>query len=214
MPPDPSKDRIMTVSTIEHASHAVPAHPPSGMESLDIRKLGMWVFLGSDCVFFATLITTYFVNRPLIFSGEPNPHHILGINFTAILAFILLLSSLTMVLSLAAFQRDNIRSGRNWLLATAALGTCFLGGQAIEFSNLAHEGVTLSSGLFGQCFLIMTGFHGTHVFIGVIWLLACWLFAGTGRFNAKNFIGVEISGLYWHFVDLVWVAIFTLVYLI
>ncbi len=174
----------------------------------------MWIFLGSDCVFFAALITTYFVNLPLIFSGAPNPQKVLGINFTAILAFILLFSSLTMVLALAAFQRDNIRSGRNWLLATAALGTCFLGGQAIEFSNLAHEGVTLSSGLFGQCFLIMTGFHGTHVFIGVIWLLACWLFAGTGRFNAKNFIGVEISGLYWHFVDLVWVAIFTLVYLI
>ena len=119
-----------------------------------------------------------------------------------------------MVLSLAGFQRNDITAGRNWLLATAILGTLFLTGQALEFSNLAHEGVTLSSGLFGQCFLIMTGFHGTHVFIGVIWLLSCWLFAGTGRFNAKNFMGVEIAGLYWHFVDLVWVAIFTLIYLI
>ena len=204
----------MAATTTHGQGHALPAHPPSGLESLDMRKLGMWIFLGSDCVFFASLITTSFVNRALIFAGDPHPHHVLGINFTAVLAFILLGSSLTMVLSLAGFQRNDITAGRNWLLATAILGTLFLTGQALEFSNLAHEGVTLSSGLFGQCFLIMTGFHGTHVFIGVIWLLSCWLFAGTGRFNAKNFMGVEIAGLYWHFVDLVWVAIFTLIYLI
>ena len=103
----------MAATTTHGQGHALPAHPPSGLESLDMRKLGMWIFLGSDCVFFASLITTYFVNRSLIFAGDPHPHHVLGINFTAVLAFILLGSSLTMVLSLAGFQRNDITAGRN-----------------------------------------------------------------------------------------------------
>ena len=83
-----------------------------------------------------------------------------------------------------------------------------------ERIHLAVEGVTLSSGIFGQCFLLLTGFHGTHVFIGVLWLLACFVRALRGGFHSGNYIGPEICGLYWHFVDVVWVAIFTLIYLI
>jgi cytochrome c oxidase subunit 3/cytochrome o ubiquinol oxidase subunit 3 len=119
-----------------------------------------------------------------------------------------------MVLALNAIQHNQRRAGAYWLLATALLGMLFLGGQAIEFSVLAHEGVTLSSGPFGQGFLLLTGFHGTHVFIGILWLLACFARAIRGGFHAGNFIGPEIAGLYWHFVDVVWVVIFTLIYLI
>jgi cytochrome c oxidase subunit 3/cytochrome o ubiquinol oxidase subunit 3 len=108
----------------------------------------------------------------------------LNIPFTALLAFILLMSSLTMVLALSAIQRDRRRAGAFWLLATAFLGSAFLGGQAFEFTKLAHEGVTLASGIFGQCFLILTGFHGTHVFVGVLWLLACFTRAIRGGFHA------------------------------
>ncbi len=195
--------------------HGEPlAQSPTGLESLDVRKLGMWAFLGSECVFFGALIASYFVYRPLILAGDPKPHEVLGINFTALLAFILLISSLTMVLALNAIQHDRRRAGAYWLLATAVLGTTFLGGQAYEFTKLAQEGVTLSSGIFGQCFLVLTGFHGTHVFLGVIWLLACFARAMRGGFNSGNYIGAEIAGLYWHFVDIVWVAIFTLIYLI
>ena len=187
---------------------------PTGLESLDVRKLGMWVFLGSECIFFGALIATNIVYRPLILAGEPKPHEVLNIPFTALLAFILLLSSLTMVLALSAIQRDRRRAGAFWLLATAFLGSFFLFGQAFEFTKLAHEGVTLASGIFGQCFLLLTGFHGTHVFVGVLWLLACFARAIRGGFHSGNYIGPEICGLYWHFVDLVWVAIFTLIYLI
>jgi cytochrome c oxidase subunit 3/cytochrome o ubiquinol oxidase subunit 3 len=187
---------------------------PTGLEGLDIRKVGMWAFLGSECVFFGSLIAMYFVYRPLILAGEPKPHEVLNIPFTALLAFILLMSSLTMVLALSAIQHNQRRAGAYWLLATAVLGTFFLAGQAYEFTKLAHEGVTLSSGIFGQCFLLLTGFHGTHVFVGVLWLLACFPRALRGGFHAGNFIGPEIAGLYWHFVDIVWVAIFTLIYLI
>ncbi|HEX2032975.1 MAG TPA: heme-copper oxidase subunit III [Chloroflexota bacterium] len=190
------------------------AHAPTGLESLDVRKLGMWTFLGSECVFFGALITTYFIYRPMILAGEPKPHEVLDINFTALLAFILLMSSLTMVLALSALQHNHRRAGSYWLLATALLGTLFLGGQTYEFTKLAQEGVTLTSGIFGQCFLLLTGFHGTHVFVGVLWLLACFARAIRGGFHGGNFVGVEIAGLYWHFVDVVWVAIFTLIYLI
>lgn len=203
------------------ASHEpmLAEHAPSGLESLDVRKLGMWTFLGSECVFFGSLIAMYFVYRPAIFATgladeSLDPHQALNIPFTALLAFILLMSSLTMVLALNAIQNNQRRAGSYWLLATAILGACFLGGQAYEFAKLSHEGIRLADNLFGQSFLLLTGFHGTHVFIGVIWLLACFARAIRGGFHAGNFMGVEICGLYWHFVDVVWVAIFTLIYLI
>ena len=201
-------------ATTAHQPPVLHEAAPSDIESLDVRKLGMWAFLGSECVFFGSLISAYFVYRPHILANEPKPHEVLNIPFTALLAFILLMSSLTMVLALAAIQKNQRRAGAYWLLATALLGTFFLGGQAIEFTKLAHEGVTLTSGYLGQSFLILTGFHGTHVFIGVIWLLACFARALRGGFHGGNFIGPEICGLYWHFVDVVWVAIFTLIYLI
>lgn len=179
----------------------------------------MWAFLGSECVFFGSLIAMYFVYRPQMFSpalhdAHLTPHQVLNIPFTGVLAFILLTSSLTMVLALNAIQDSRRRAGAFWLLATAFLGTCFLGGQAMEFVQIAHEGINLTNSVFGQCFLLLTGFHGTHVFIGVIWLLSCLPKALNGRFNGANFVGPEICGLYWHFVDVVWVVIFTLIYLI
>ena len=205
-----------------HQPEVVYEHAPGGLTGLDVRKLGMWAFLGSECVFFGSLITTYFVYRPMIFASKAFEHngemvagpHLLNIPFTGLLAFILLMSSLTMVLGLSAIQRNMRRAGAYWLLATAFLGTCFLGGQAIEFTKLAHEGVTLQSGHFGECFLLLTGFHGTHVFIGVLWLLSCFPRALRGGFHGGNFVGPEIAGLYWHFVDVVWVVIFTLIYLL
>ena len=201
-----------------HDTHVVD-EAPTGLESLDVRKLGMWAFLGSECVFFGSLISAFFVFKPQMYTPELvdahlTPPDILNIPFTGLLAFILLMSSLTMVLALNAIQQDKRRSGAFWLLATAFLGTCFLGGQAYEFVEIAHHGILLTNSVFGQCFLLLTGFHGTHVFIGVIWLLSCLPKALNGRFNGGNYIGPEICGLYWHFVDVVWVVIFTLIYLI
>jgi len=203
----------MAVVTAPHTDLSMD-HAPTGLESLDVRKLGMWTFLGSECVFFGSLLAMYFVYRPMMFQVEHTPHEILNIPFTGILAFILLMSSLTMVLALSALQHDHRRTGSIWLLATAFLGMLFLGGQAIEFSKIAREGYTLRNSMFGQGFLILTGFHGTHVFIGIIWLLSCFMKAVRGGFHSGNYIGPEICGLYWHFVDVVWVAIFTLIYLV
>ena len=209
----------MTATTVTAAEAHAADRAPTGLESLDVRKLGMWVFLGNECVFFGSLISTFFVFKPQMFSPEMvdahlTPKDILDIPFTGILAFILLMSSLTMVLALNAIQDSRRRAGAFWLLATAFLGMCFLGGQAIEFVEIAHHGIHLTDSIFGQCFLLLTGFHGTHVFVGIIWLLSVFPRALKGGFHAGNFIGPEICGLYWHFVDVVWVVIFTVVYLI
>jgi heme/copper-type cytochrome/quinol oxidase subunit 3 len=173
----------------------------------------MWAFLASDCMFFGSLIATYMVykNRSLV---GPLPREIFDIPYTSVSAFVLLLSSLTMVLALAAIQRNDAYRMRIWLTCTALLGVVFLGGQYYEFTTFYHEGLTLSSSLFGSTFFVLTGFHGTHVAIGVFWLLSLVVHSFRGKISAENALTVEIAGLYWHFVDIVWVFLYPLLYLI
>ncbi|MCS6939947.1 MAG: cytochrome c oxidase subunit 3 [Roseiflexus sp.] len=194
--------------------HATAAHHTS--LGVDNRKLGVWAFIGSETLFFATLITTYFVFAPVnrMRPDFQDPREFLDIELTTVLASILLASSLTMVLALSASRRGDRRWFTTWLLATVGLGLAFIGGQAYEFNHLYHEGLTLSSSLFGTTFFVLTGFHGTHVAIGVIWLLSVFFKVRAYPDSPENAMDVEIAGLYWHFVDLVWVAIFVLVYLI
>jgi cytochrome c oxidase subunit 3 len=205
-------------ATATHATPSAHAAHDSGHETslgVDSRKMGVWAFIGSETLFFAALIVTYLIYKPInLANGGQDPKEFLGITVTSVLAAILLASSLTMVLALAAIRRHDMRLFRIWLLATAGLGLCFLGGQVYEFTELVHEGVTLSSSMFGTTFFVLTGFHGTHVAIGVTWLLS--VFVKIWRYpNAPgNDMDVELGGLYWHFVDLVWVAIFTLIYLL
>jgi len=187
------------------------AHP--SISGLDNRKVLMWAFLGSDCMFFGTLIATYMVYKNRSLDG-PMPREIFDIPYTSVSAFVLLLSSLTMVLALSSLQRGEERRMRVWLIATALLGTVFLGGQFYEFTTFYHEGLTLSRNLFGSTFFTLTGFHGTHVAIGVFWLLALAAHSFRGRLHREHSLLLEIAGLYWHFVDIVWILIFTLVYLI
>jgi len=173
----------------------------------------MWAFLASDCMFFGTLIATYMVYKNRSLDG-PLPRETLDVPYTSVSAFVLLLSSLTMVLALAAIQHGQERRMRVWLSATALLGCVFLGGQFYEFTTFYKDGLTLSRNLFGSTFFTLTGFHGTHVFIGVFWLLSLVAQSVRGRLHQADSLWVEIAGLYWHFVDIVWILIFTLVYLI
>jgi cytochrome c oxidase subunit 3/cytochrome o ubiquinol oxidase subunit 3 len=196
------------------AAHAAPheAHPPTST-GLNSRKMLFWAFLGSECMFFGSLIATYLVYRGRDQVG-PHPHEIFSIPFTSFSAFVLLMSSLTMVLALAAIQRGNQKAGAGWLAATALLGMTFVGGQCYEFTEFFYHGLTLQSNLFGSTFFVLTGFHGTHVTVGVIWLWTLFTLAVRGKIPKEKALDVEIAGLYWHFVDIVWIAIFTLVYLI
>jgi cytochrome c oxidase subunit 1 len=197
---------------LEH--HANPAHVhQEGNLGVDHRKVGMWVFLGSECLFFGTLIASYLAYKGRSVVG-PHPHQILNIPLTTLSTFDLLMSSLLMVLALAAVQRGDHRQSRLWLLGTAFFGIIFLGFQAYEFTHFVHEGLTLQRNLFGSTFFVLTGFHGGHVTVGVVWLLSLWLLDMRGRLRPADAVKVEVAGLYWHFVDVVWIAIFTLIYLV
>ena len=196
-------------------AHAPAAEHPAPLETstgLDHRKIFMWVFLASECLFFGSLISTYLVYQGKSLVG-PYPHEVFNIPYTSVSAFVLLMSSLTMVLALAALQRGDHRGLRIWLMATALLGTVFLGGQVFEFTVFVREGVTLSRNLFGTTFFVLTGFHGAHVAGGVIMLLSFWLMSMRGKLSQSQSLNVELVGLYWHFVDVVWIVIFTVIYL-
>ena len=195
--------------------HGHADHPPTST-GLDHRKLLMWAFLASDCMFFGSLIATYMIYRGRAedLGFAPFPHEILDIPYTSISAFVLLMSSLTMVLALAAIQKGDQRGLRIWLAATALLGSVFLGGQYFEFTSFYHEGLSLQTNMFGASFFVLTGFHGAHVTIGVIWLMTLLFISLRGGVKQEDSLDIEIAGLYWHFVDIVWIVIFTLVYLI
>ncbi|HYP60621.1 MAG TPA: heme-copper oxidase subunit III [Thermomicrobiales bacterium] len=205
------------------AGHDAPGHTGGHYTSMgiDSRKIGMWIFLASDCMFFGSLIATYMIYRgradELFRNGQGNgplPHEILDIPYTSVSAFVLLMSSLTMVLALAAVQKGDPRGTRIWLLCTALLGSIFLGGQYFEFTSFHHEGLSLTTNMFGSTFFTLTGFHGFHVTLGVIMLLSLVFLSMRGGVTQRDAINVEIIGLYWHFVDIVWIVIFTLVYLL
>jgi heme/copper-type cytochrome/quinol oxidase subunit 3 len=192
-------------------SHAAAAHYTS--TGLDSRKIAFWTFIGSECLLFGSLIATYLVYEGRSVSG-PTTHEILNIPLTSVSTFDLLLSSLMMVLALAAVQRGDRLWARGWLAATALLGAIFLGFQAFEFTHFVHEGLGFTTNLFGSTFFTLTGFHGGHVLVGVVWLLTLLVRSFQGKLGPEKAMNVEIAGLYWHFVDVVWIVIFTVVYLL
>ena len=212
---------------------------------LNHRKMLMWLFLGSDCLFFGALISTYLVYRGQSLVG-PFPENVFDIPTTSVSTFALLMSSMSMVLAYAALNRREMRSFRVWLLATCILGATFLAFQVFEFYEFAnhervvectpdsqvqacldgaHEyeedfGLTPRTNLFGSTFFTLTGFHGAHVTVGVIWLLSIAGYSVFGGSKAtrvlrdRQGLSVDLAALYWHFVDIVWIVIFAVVYLI
>ena len=248
----------------EHTFGVEPAETPLTPESWG--KLGMWIFLAADAMSFGGLLAAYGALR----YGDPtwpNPAQTLGIQLTALMTFLLICSSVTMVEALAAIREGNHAGLRKFLLLTICGGAIFLGLQAYEWHHLIHEGQSITRNNFGATFFILTGFHGCHVFGGVCYLsailgravrgtsgalvvaltaaigtlsaiyitfqtalLVVGLLApiamgavvllvsnalrGEGVYSAHSNSEVEISALYWHFVDLIWILVFTFVYLI
>jgi len=194
--------------------HEMPAgHPPTST-GLSNEKVAMWAFLGSECLLFGALISTYLLYKGQSLEGTISPVDVYDIPYTSVSSFVLLMSSLTMVLALANIQRGDHRRTRIWLLTTAILGASFVGGQVYEFTVFIREGLTLSTNLFGSSFYALTGFHGAHVTLGVLMLLSLFSLSLKGKLPTERAETVELVGLYWHFVDIVWIVIFTLVYLI
>ena len=215
------------------AAHPVThGHPPT-TTGLDHRKVAIWAFIGSECMLFASLISTYLIYKGRSVVG-PFPHEvcdppkceqhlnaILNIPVTSMSTFVLLMSSLTMVLALAAVENKGkpgwtgaMASSKLWLFATALFGATFLGFQAFEFTSFVHEGLKITTNLFGSSFFTLTGFHGAHVTAGVLWLCTLLAIDMKRGLGPKDALLVDIAALYWHFVDVVWIAIFTLIYLI
>ncbi len=226
----------MTHAAAAHSAHDdTHGHPPTST-GLDNKKIAVWAFIGSECMLFASLISTYLIYKGRSVVG-PYPHEtclppacstplkaILNIPVTSASTFVLLMSSLAMVLALAAVENKDqpkdtfgeriLGSSKLWLWMTAILGSTFLGFQAYEFTSFVHEGLTIKTNLFGSSFFTLTGFHGAHVTAGVLWLLTLLAIDYRRGLGPNDAINVDIAALYWHFVDVVWIAIFTLVYLI
>lgn len=179
------------------------------------RKLGMWLFLSSELLIFAGLIGAFVLTRRAAYirGEEWWEESALSIALVSLNTFILLASSLMVVLGIDAIRDNNNAKLKRYLLITAALGVAFLLGQVVEYSLLIIQEGHSFADPFGTAFFVLTGIHGLHVLVGVIWCLATWAVARRGTFHANNYASVEIFGLYWHFVDLIWVIIFTVVYL-
>jgi heme/copper-type cytochrome/quinol oxidase subunit 3 len=189
------------------------AHEVQTSTGLSNVKLAMWAFLASDCLLFGALISGFLLYKDRT-AGGPTPTEIYDIPFTSVSSFVLLMSSLTMVLALAAIQRGDEPRMRTWLVATALLGMTFLAGQVFEFTTFVHEGLALTTSPFSSAFFVMTGFHGAHVAGGVLLLLSLFGMSLDGRLTSQKVETVELTGLYWHFVDVVWIVIFAVAYLI
>lgn len=179
---------------------------------IDNRKLGMWLLIASECLLFGTLIGTYMIYRAGSVEG-PDPADVLDIPITTISTFVLLMSSFSIVLALHNIQHGNQRAFRGWILVTAIGGLIFLGFQTYEFTEFVHAGLGLTTNVFGSSFFMLTGTHGTHVAVGVIWLFSLFFSSLSGKLKEDAALKVDVMALYWHFVDVIWIVIFTVVYL-
>ncbi len=273
-----------------HATGAIDHHHDHTTSTgIPNKKLFMWAFLASDCMFFGALISTHLIYRLHPMPGSPDPKKLFSIDLTLFATFVLLVSSLLVALAVNACQKSDLKSVRRLLLGTIMFGLTFLSCQVFEYGNFLAEGLTPSGSMFGTTFYTLTGTHGCHVGIGVLWLTLMYIrtfkpadespwvlrslvhllvfagvfvagitclvsvahaveehglnaavFVNTGQqhgiaaiglaaglailswfarpraavdFGEGNAIDVESLGLYWHFIDIVWIVIFTVVYL-
>jgi heme/copper-type cytochrome/quinol oxidase subunit 3 len=202
-----------TLESDGHGQHngAFAIDPVNTATGLDNRKLGMWLFLVTEVMLFSALIGAMMQMKA---RSPATANDILNVPLTAVNTFVLIVSSTTVVLALEAIMKGDKRKLKWLLAATLALGSIFLGVQVYEYTQLLHEDFTPWGSLFGAGFYTVTGFHGFHVFIGIC-LCATLLFrAVKERFSPDNYMPIEIFGLYWHFVDIVWIILFTIIYLI
>ncbi|MGH7906437.1 MAG: cytochrome c oxidase subunit I [Candidatus Binataceae bacterium] len=198
----------------EHKAYGEEQHMQPGIMSgvLDNRKLGMTTFIGAESVFFATLIATFLIYKGMS-RGGPKPQDVIHVWNTAVATFILLTSSFTMVLATEAHRRDEQNWARFWLAVTMICGAAFLLNECYEFTSAWGKGVRIDSNLFTQVYYTLVGFHGLHVTVGLIWLSVILIASFMKRVPVTRPLTMESASIYWHFVDMVWIVVFVVVYL-
>jgi heme/copper-type cytochrome/quinol oxidase subunit 3 len=200
-----------------HATNAPGGHPSKLAHDAvrhDNLKFSMWLFLASEVILFTVLIVGYVlfrIDQPDIVAEV---HEQAGVLLVTLNTFLLLSSSYAMVMGLRALQMDDRRRFLQYIGATAALGIVFVLLQVVEYDLLSSKGITLYGSEFGMRFYAPTAMHGAHVIVGVLWALFVLRNGARGAYSNRNYIGVELFGLYWHFVDVVWIVLFTVIYLI
>jgi cytochrome c oxidase subunit III len=195
----------------EHDANAAIAHGGSGIPT---PLLGMLLFISSEIMFFGGLFAAYFNARASVPAGTwgpPEGAHELDIALAGVLTAVLLASSFTMQFGVWSIRRGDARGLRMWTAITIILGILFLAGQLYDYSVL---GFGIADGVFGTTFYTLTGFHGAHVFGGVVGLTIILARTLQGQFSARNHVAVEAVSMYWHFVDVVWIAVFSTIYLL
>ena len=197
---------------VDAPEHHHPVYDYDSGPPVHRGKFAIWLFLATEIMFFTGLIGTYIVIR-MGASSWPDPEQRLAVGITAFNTFLLICSSATMVMGVEKAMQGDRGGLLKWLGLTILIGASFVSIQIFEYVQLIHNGSTPNVDLFWSTFYAMTGFHGVHVSAGVLWLLIVWIAALFGKINRKNYMKVELAGLYWHFVDLVWVLLFTIVYL-
>ena len=202
--------------------HHVSVDAEAVAEKSENQKFAMWLFLASEVVIFSAMIAPWIlfrIHHPEVVKEFHESAGLSGILLVTFNTFLLLTSSWAMVMGLRQITKGNAQGLIRWFTVTAVLGAAFLFLQYVEYSQLAHEGLILQNarddweGLGGR-FYGPTAFHGAHVFIGVLWCLYVMNNARKGVYNKVDHVGVEVFGLYWHFVDVVWILLFTLIYLV
>jgi len=197
---------------VDGAKHHHPVYDYDSGPPVERGKFAIWLFLATEVMFFTGLIGAYIVLRSAS-SSWPNPAERLAVDLTAFNTFVLITSSWMMVKSLFAAEAGDKAGLLKWLGLTILGGSLFVGIQVYEYFELYHHGALPSTDIFWSTFYVTTGFHGFHVIVGVIWLICAWVAAFRGKYTPQNYLGLELAGLYWHFVDLVWVLLFTIIYL-
>jgi cytochrome c oxidase subunit III len=202
---------MAVVDTASLQERPAEHHKPGGISS---SLLGMVLFIASEVMFFGGLFGAYFTIRSAATQWPPEDTPHLSTFYAAILTTILVTSSVTMQFGVWAIRKNDSRRLVLWLAVSLLLGLAFLCGQALEYANLIEEGMTLSSGVFGSTFYTLTGFHGAHVAGGAAFILIVLLRARSGQFTARYHDTVEMASYYWHFVDVVWIGLFSTIYLL
>lgn len=196
-----------------HVAHDhLPAEPEKATLEGKNKVLGFWLFLGGESVLFGSLFATFLALRNAV-NGGPTGHELFSIEVVALATFLLLTSSMTSVMAVLGIHRHNLKAVLGWLVVTVLLGLGFLGLEIYEFIEYTHEGHTLTSSAFGSAFYTLVGFHGGHVAFGILWITTLILQGMKKRLTVVTAPKFYVAALYWHFVDLVWVFIFTVVYL-